>query len=227
MQNAIKKVGIFALFIAAIGSTPYAHAENRDVEATMQTLGDVSMFDQGLTNSGVAHDMHDNQHYTIFAPVNAAFVDVPQAAYPCFYASPCRPQIAALLRDHIVPGRHDLKELSEFSDKVDTLGARPVHVEEKFVGDYTVNGKRILSKAESNGNIIYRIDGLLADREDMEYFRTARQSNQLPEGAIVQDSVTTVTTPLMPDAVAPIPSSSATDTAMQTTTVVRHTVVQP
>jgi len=200
-----------------------AYAENRNVEATIESLNDLSMFDEGLSNTGVSSELHDNQHYTIFAPINSSFADIPPSIYPCFYEAPCRPQIAILLRDHILSGRYDLEELADFDKKPQTLGGRSVHVEEPFKGDFKVNGHTILSKAEFNGNIIYRIDGLLATSADLTPFRIAKTEPP----ALVRSSVTTYVTPLTPDSLAPIPSPGAVDTATQTTTIVQHTVVDP
>src|SRR5262249_10356014 len=125
-------------------------------------------------------------HYTIFAPVNSAFARIRPMDYPCFYSEQCRPEIAELLRNHIVLGQHDLKDLVTYGSGIQTAGNRFVHVEEHYVGDYTVEGQKILTKAEMNGNIVYRVDGVISLPEELAHFERLK--------AIPASTATTVTT---------------------------------
>jgi len=158
--------------VPVIHWTP-AHAANSNVEAAIQSYGDLSMFYQALLNTGVINELNENQRYTIFAPTNAAFIaQIRRESYPCFYSEQCRPQIAAVLRSHILLGRYDLNDLVTYGYGVQTSNGRLVHVAEPYVGTYTVEDQRILSKGEVAGNIVYRIDGVIVNPQDLSQFLT-------------------------------------------------------
>ena len=141
MKCALKAISLAALIAAAsvAGAAPAAANDQRH-DIAFQHLNDTSMFYQGLVNTGLIAAMQDDQHYTIFAPTNASLVDVPPKLYPCFYAKECRPQVAAVLRNHIIVGRYDLKELVTYGNGIDTAGTRMARIEEPYVGDYPVSG---------------------------------------------------------------------------------------
>jgi uncharacterized surface protein with fasciclin (FAS1) repeats len=193
MKRLFTTLGLAALLAAtAIPAwTAPAYAGNSSVEATIESFGDLSMFYQGLLNSGVINELNENQHYTIFAPVNPAFAEVQPQTYPCFYAVQCRPQIAVLLRNHIVSGGYGLKELVSYGQGIETIGGRHIFVQEPYVNDYAVDGKTILSKSEANGNMIYRINGVIAIPQELAPFRTV--SYQPPEKTVTK-TITTYTT---------------------------------
>jgi uncharacterized surface protein with fasciclin (FAS1) repeats len=195
MKNFLKTASLAVLLIgsaSAIAVVP-AQANNSHVEAAMRSFGDLSMFYQALFNTGVVNELREDQRYTIFAPTNAAFTAIQPQSYPCFYAVQCRPQIAALLRNHIIIGRHDLKDLVTYGQGMQTMGTRSVLVEEPYVGQYTVDGRRILTKAEVAGNIIYRIDGVLTDPQELNQFQTVNYV--VPENAIITEKTVTYVAP--------------------------------
>ena len=188
MKCALKTASVAALIFATSLAAMPAAANNKGVDIAFQSLGDTSMFYQGLVNTGLVAAMRDDEHYTIFAPTNASLMETPPQVYPCFYSVECRPQVAEILRDHIIVGRYDLKDLVRYGSGINTAGPRMARIEEPYVGNYTIDGRTILSKIEVDGNIIYRVDGLLADRQDLSRFQTA---SYVPPAAITTTQVTT------------------------------------
>ena len=216
MQHTLKTLGFTALLgVALLTASGPAQANNTAVEGRIQSLGDLSMFYQALINTGLINELRADQHYTIFAPTNAALVQITPESYPCFYMVQCRPQIAALLRNHIVPGGYGLNDLTTYGSGIQTIGAQPAHVDEEFVGDYTVDGIRILSKSEVDGNVIYRIDGVIAGRKDLAQFQTV--DYVLPSNSVTtQRTVTTYSAP-----------ANDPEDLTRTTTIIQRTIVDP
>jgi uncharacterized surface protein with fasciclin (FAS1) repeats len=208
--------------IAGLTATP-AQANNAGVESALANYSDVSLFYQALVNTGVINELNENTHYTIFAPTNEAFAEIRPSAYPCFYAVQCRPQLADVLRDHIVVGRKPLKELVNWAE-VPTTGRYRVYVESPYVGDYNVANHRVLSHAEMHGNMIYRIDGVIINDAQLAQFRSAPS---LTNAAITERrTITTYRTPsayLVPGGYGP-----ATETVTEKTYVAPDsTVIYP
>lgn len=186
----MRKSLLAAGFVGMLSALPMvsfpiaAHAGNSAIEANLQSYGDLSMFYQALLNTGVINQLTENQNYTIFAPTNAAFSEIRPANYPCFYSANCRPQIGVLLNNHIVLGRYDLKENfpsggPRFGQKqgfggegLQTMSNRQIFIEEAYPGSFMVNGAKILSKSEIGGNIIYRIDSVITNPQEMSQFQT-------------------------------------------------------
>ncbi|MFY9287428.1 MAG: fasciclin domain-containing protein [Alphaproteobacteria bacterium] len=208
--------------VPVVGWTPVAEAANSNVESAIQNYGDTSMFYQALINTGVINEMSENQDYTVFAPTNAAFAaTLERNNYPCFYSVQCRPQIAALLRNHIIVGGYSLKELTPRGFGIAAAGGRNLNVVEEYVDNYEVEGQRILSQAELNGNHIYRIDGVIASPQDLSSFRTV---TYVPApGAPVTTEKTvirkTYRTPVVPEVYPTGAVVVPTDNSSQTTTV--------
>lgn len=172
------------------------------VEDALSGQGDLTTFYQALLTTGVVNELDGNAEYTIFAPTNAAFARIRPRAYPCFYAAQCRPQVAAVLRNHIVPRNETVDRFSRWGGGIATLGGRRIGVEESYKGHYTVAGHRVLYH---NGNIkrnhvkgnkisLYRIDGVIANDQEMMPFRTVPFVS-MPAG-VVEKTVTTYRTPM-------------------------------
>jgi uncharacterized surface protein with fasciclin (FAS1) repeats len=174
MKRSFLTAGLLVALCAApvIGYNAPVYAGNSSVEATLQNYGDVSMFYQTLINTGVINELNENTHYTVFAPTNAAFAEIRRQNYPCFYSEQCRPQIAALLRNHIVPNSYSLSDLKTYGQGVQTMGTRRLVVTEEYVGKYTVNGQNILSNGDTGSNNIYRINRVISDPQEMAQFKT-------------------------------------------------------
>lgn len=174
MKHPLITMGLIGL----LGTTPVvcwsttAKAANSNVEVGLQNFGDLSMFYQALLNTGVINQLNDNQHYTIFAPVNSAFAPIAHDRYPCFYSEQCRPQVAALLRNHILVGRFELTDLVTYGKGIQSDGARRLHVAEPFLDDYTVERQKIISASEIDGNMIYRIAGVISSPQELAQFGT-------------------------------------------------------
>jgi uncharacterized surface protein with fasciclin (FAS1) repeats len=187
--SAVSAAALVAGTAALILMPVPAHANNSAIEAAIQSFGDLSMFYQALLNTGVINELQENQHYTLFAPTNEAFASIQPQTYPCFYAVQCRPQIAAIMRDHILLGGRDLKELVGYGQGIATLGPRPVHVDEPYVGKYAVDDNSILSKTEINGNYVYRIAGVIALPQELSQFQMVSYTP-----TVTKKTVTTYTT---------------------------------
>jgi len=205
-------------------------ANNRHAESMLAEQGDLSMFYQALRNTGVAGELKENTEYSIFAPTNAAFARIEPHAYPCFYSTQCRADLAAILRNHIVPRNETIHDLSKWGgNPIPTLGTHGLYVEETFKNDYEVDGHSVLSQGGGEHVSVYRIDGVIASDADMAKFR--RQPVADVPGAVTEKTVTTtyhapMATP--PDYVVPGGSSyNSSDDGVRTTTVTHTTTTDP
>lgn len=182
---AITMLGLLGGMIA----TP-ASAANRNVESMLAEQGDLSMFSQALHNTGVANELNENTEYTIFAPTNAAFAAIQPRVYPCFYSTQCRTELAAVLRNHIVPRNETIRDLSLWGgNPIPTIGRRGLYVEETYKNQFTVEGRAVLTQGGGERVSVYRIDGVIIGDQELAQFRTQPVADY--NGAVTEKTVTT------------------------------------
>lgn len=198
-MKSLKFLTTFALvpLIAACGHTPNDHAlyntqvgANRSVEGALADRGDLSLFYQALHTTGVANELNDNRGYAIFAPTNAAFTQIQPNAYPCFYAAQCRAEVAAVLRNHIVPRNKSISDFSKWgSDPIPTIGNRGLHVDEAYKDEYSVDGYSVLYQSRGEKVSVYPIDGVIISDQELAQFRRMPVANTT--GTVFEKTVTT------------------------------------
>ncbi len=228
-----------AVMLSLLTAVP-AYANNTSVEIAIENQGGrFSTFHQALVGTGVVNELNENTSYTVFAPTNAAFADIRPRAYPCFYSAQCRAQVAAVLRNHIVPRADNLRDLSRWGGPVPTIGNRGIRVEEAYKNDFTVEGHKILTRSEGNDVNLYSIDGVIADENEMMPFRVQPVA-EIPD-TVMQKTVTIRRTTIVPPAIVyghPVPGGYLAapviyatpddfqDGDLQTTTTTRTTTQQ-
>ncbi len=184
-----------------VSSATAAYASNSHVESALAGQGELSVFYQALLNTGVANELNENTEYTVFAPTNAAFTEIQPKNYPCFYSMQCRADVAAILRNHIVPRNETISRFAKWGGEIPTIGKNRLDVEEPFKDEYTVDGHRVLYLDESNSKFsgnevsLYKIDGVIASDQELNAFHGQPYAGM--PGTITQKTVTTYRTPVM------------------------------
>jgi len=216
------------------------YAANRNVESVLASQSDLSLFYQALLNTGVADELNPNIEYTIFAPTNAAFTAIQPRAYPCFYSAQCRIEVAAILRNHIVPRNESINAFSKWGGDIPTIGNRELYVEETYKDQYTVEGRIVLHQNQGDRVSLYPVDGVIASKEELAQFRTQPVADNV--GTVTEKTITTYRTPVTHSAVSssyavpggtPVTTSAVyndpdelPDSSARTTTVTRTTTTE-
>jgi uncharacterized surface protein with fasciclin (FAS1) repeats len=180
----------YTLAVAAVlgllgGMLASANANNRGVELALESQNDtLSIFHRALINTGVAGELNENTEYTVFAPTNAAFSEIQPRIYPCFYSAQCRKEVAAILRNHIVPRRETIKYWSTWGGPVSTIGPRGIRMEEAYKDVYTVDGHRVLFYSEWGQANVYTINGVIADDQELALFHRCPGTDMHKKGTV-------------------------------------------
>jgi len=219
MKISLTALGATAILATSILAWTPAMARNAAVETTLRSYGDLSSFYQALINTGIINELREDQSYTIFAPTNVAFAQIRPQSYPCFYAVQCRAQVAALLRNHIVVGYYQPRELTTFGFGIQTANdGNRVYFTEPYVGQFAVNGRNVLSVGDTGGSIVYRIDGVIANPQDLATFQTVHYAPApaFPAGTVIQKTTTYTTTPVVGAPEVIVPGGDQTTTVVHT-----------
>lgn len=195
-------VATLGLLVSGNGA---AQAANDGVNSALESHDDLSLFLQAMINTGVANELRSDVSYTIFAPTNAAIAEGMPYASSCYYSPNCRLQMAAVVRNHILPINERVSVLSKRGGDIPTLGVRKLDVEEPFRGAYVVNNIPILNQSDGTQVKIYRINAVIADVSELTPFTT-------PPMAVSSATVTEKTTTTASRVVYPVaPSLAAAD----------------
>ena len=149
MRNSFLKAALIGTVLS--GFAVSATAGNSAVENALRSDPSLSMFYRGLVSTGVINELKENQSYTVFAPTNDAFAQLPVDKYPCFYSEACKPEVAEVLRNHIVPGEKQLGDIgmsTHSSGTMSMFSLNDYHMigSEPFKGTYAVDGRKVLSR---------------------------------------------------------------------------------
>jgi len=225
-QYLVAVMTMLGVFVA-VGGAP-ANASNRGVEDALAAHNDLSIFYQALLTTGVARELKENTEYTVFAPTNEAFDVLRPNVYPCFYDTQCRTEVATVLRHHIVPENKSLPRFARWGGDIATIDNNRLEIEEPFIGDYRVDGHRVLDQNASNEFMhergarvsLYRIDGVIISNQELASFRVQPVTNS--SNTVTQKTVTTYSgTPVVYRE-----PGEAQDVTTRTKTVTRTTTTQ-
>jgi uncharacterized surface protein with fasciclin (FAS1) repeats len=168
-----------ATLATALAITAPAHADNTTMENALKRRPELSMFYNALVKTGVIHELHAYQPYTVFAPTNASFAQYPQSEYACLYSDTpdCKAQLAEVLRSHIVPGEKHLKKMDSPGNEGDidslfSINNRHIVASEPNPDTYMVDGKTVASIHQLAGGELYEITGILATKQDLAKLET-------------------------------------------------------
>lgn len=178
MKRALLATAIFSSIAA--GGIATAIAKNPTVEDSLKRRDDLSVFYQALVDTGVADELQDGKDYTIFAPTNEAFEKITKEKYPCFYSAECRKEVAAIIRNHIVEG-------AIFVDRARTTNLRSlndqrvINIAQPHKNNYSVDGKAITYTMSFTSGILYKIEGVIADKMELSALTRLPIPTPIPE----------------------------------------------
>jgi uncharacterized surface protein with fasciclin (FAS1) repeats len=178
MKRALLTTTLF-FTIVSVGLTS-AIAKNPTVEDSLKRRDDLSVFYQALVDTGVADELQDGKDYTIFAPTNESFEKITREKYPCFYTPECKQEVAAILRNHIVEG-------AIFVDRARTTNLRSlndqrvINIAQPHKNNYSVDGKAIIYTMSFTSGILYKIEGVIADKMELSALTRIPTPTPIPE----------------------------------------------
>ena len=86
-----------------------AYASGKTVADILASSGVFGSFEQALQQAGIDQELAASGDYTVFAPTDAAFARMSEAERKALLTD--QDALAALLKKHIVPGRHSAADL--------------------------------------------------------------------------------------------------------------------
>ena len=107
---------------------PATAAADNSIAAVAQAAGGFDTLLAAATAGGLAEALATNGPFTVFAPTDAAFAELPQAAVNNLLQPENRETLASLLQHHVVAGRIDAAGVIE-AGELESLAGTPLTVE--------------------------------------------------------------------------------------------------
>lgn len=152
-----------------------ATADSETLTMALGNIGDLSISSRLIDAAQLGSALDGEGSYTVFLPVDDAWTALDAAELEAIESAENRPQLAAVLRQHIAPGyilAADLeKGLSEKdgSVTVTTMGAMPIRLrrdgESVALGQGKAAPHIVGSPVIAGNDVIYRIDRLIPPPE--------------------------------------------------------------
>ncbi len=167
----MKHLSLAALMGATMLSVP-AYANNARVEAAIKARPELASFYEAMVVTGVNQELKEGASYTVFAPNNEAFAALSKSQYPCFYSEQCKAQIADVIRNHIVSGEQHVEDVVKQKGALFSIDKRQIAIGEPNPDKFTADGRNILRTNGLLGSMLYTIDGLIANQQELAMFTT-------------------------------------------------------
>lgn len=147
--------------VAALSSATFAFADghSKDIVDTAVDAGSFTTLVAAVQAAGLVETLKGEGPFTVFAPTDEAFADLPEGTVETLLKPENKDQLAAILTYHVVPGKVMSSDLSN-DMMVTTVNGSDVKITTE--GGVTVNGSNVTTAdiTSSNG-VIHVIDAVI------------------------------------------------------------------
>lgn len=134
-------------------------SDSHDIIAVAGSAENIHTLVTAIQAAGLAHALHGEGPFTVFAPSDAAFQHLPEGALEELMKPENREMLVNVLQYHVVPGRIMAASLS--SRKIKAVNGQELRIEVSEAGP-TVDGAQIVrADMEASNGIIHVIDTVL------------------------------------------------------------------
>ena len=133
--------------------------EKYDLVETANHAGNFRIFLQALEAAGLKDTLKETGPYTILAPVDDAFIKLPQTKLHDLFKSENRDSLRSLLSNHIIAGNLPSRELKRHSE-LRSMNGEQLRIESR--ADLWVNEAQVITPdVEASNGVIHGIHMVL------------------------------------------------------------------
>ena len=133
--------------------------EKYDLVETANRTGNFRIFLQALEAAGLNDTLKETGPYTILAPVDDAFVKLPQSKLHDLFKSENRDSLRSLLRNHIIAGNLPSQELKQH-DEMRSMNGDELRIESR-AGLWLNEAQVITPDLKASNGMLHAIDTVL------------------------------------------------------------------
>ena len=133
--------------------------EKYDVIETASNAGHFRLFLEALEAVGLKETLKETGPYTILAPVDDAFMKMPQTKLYDLFKTENRESLQSLLRNHIIAGNLPSRDLKRH-DEVRSMNGKKLRIESR--AGLSVNEAQVITAdLEASNGVLHGIDTVL------------------------------------------------------------------
>jgi len=136
--------------------------EKYDLVETANQTGNFRIFLQALDAAGLNDALKETGPFTILAPVDDAFIKMPQTKLHDLFRSENRDSLRSLLKHHIVAGNLSSRELKRH-DEVTVMNGERLRIESR-AGLWANEAQVITPDHKASNGVLHGIDTVLMPR---------------------------------------------------------------
>lgn len=133
--------------------------EKYDVVETANQAGNYRVFLQALEAAGLKETLRETGPYTIFAPMDDAFLKIPKPKLEYLFRTENRESLQLLLRKHIIPGNLLSSDLKR-RDGIRSMKGEELRIESRM-GLWINEAQVITPDLKASNGVIHGIDTVL------------------------------------------------------------------
>lgn len=133
--------------------------EKYDLVETANHTGNFRIFLQALEAAGLKDTLKETGPYTILAPVDDAFIKLPQTKLHDLFKSENRDSLRSLLSNHIIAGNLPSRELKRH-DELRSMNGEQLRIESR-AGLWVNEAQVITPDVEASNGVIHGIHAVL------------------------------------------------------------------
>jgi len=133
--------------------------EKYDLVETANHAGNFRLFLQALEATGLTDTLKETGPFTILAPVDDAFVKIPQTKLHDLFKTENRDSLRSLLKNHLIAGELVSREMKEH-DEVNSMNAEGLRIESR-AGLWVNEAQVITPDLKASNGVIHGIDTVL------------------------------------------------------------------
>jgi uncharacterized surface protein with fasciclin (FAS1) repeats len=133
--------------------------EKYDLVETANHAGNFRLFLQALEAAGLKDTLKETGPYTILAPVDDAFIKIPQTKLHDLFKSENRESLRSLLRNHIIAGDLPSRDLKRH-DEIRSMNGEELRIESR-AGLWANEAQVITPDLKASNGVLHGIDTVL------------------------------------------------------------------
>ena len=133
--------------------------EKYDLVETANHAGNFRLFLQALEAAGLKNTLKETGPFTILAPVDDAFLKIPQTKLHDLFKTENRESLKSLLRNHIIAGKLVSREMKEH-DEISSMNAEDLIIE-SHAGLWVNEAQIITPDLKASNGVIHGIDAVI------------------------------------------------------------------
>ncbi len=169
MASCSRLFSIFLMVIPVVVMMTWpAFAENNNIDNALNNCDELSEFKKALVATGVIEELDPKASYSIFAPTNEYLAKIIKGEPSCLSSQQCKAEMATILRNHIVEGTINLREVAKQKTMVlSSISGHLITIAVLPNGDIIADGNDItMQQPMAGGVMLYEINGLIANPQE-------------------------------------------------------------